>query len=72
MLSTYIEVNEIVKEELVIAMNNGNNDSALRKLCEWTNDLPQKVLCSSSQTFSSVAKAALQHCGDTDSCKGGG
>ena len=72
MLTNYIEVNEIVKEELMVALNNGGSDSYLGKLREWTDNLPNKVLSASSDTFSSIAKAALHHSSDVIANKGSG
>ena len=44
MLAVYIEVNEILKEELMTALNNyGSSVSYLGKLREWTNNLPNNV-----------------------------
>ena len=61
MLSTFIEVNEIIKEELVIAMNNGSSESYPGMLAGWTNNLARKVFNASSETYTSIAKAALHH-----------
>ena len=43
MLSTFIEVNEIIKEELIIAMNNGSSESYLGMLTRWTNKLGMRL-----------------------------
>ena len=72
MLSTFIEVNEIIKEELIIAMNNGSSESHLGMLAGWTNNLPRKVLNASSETYTSIAKAALHHTADNVTNKGSG
>ena len=68
-LTNYIE---IVKKALMSALNNGSSDSYLGRLREWTNNLPNKVLSASSDTFSSIAKAALHHSSDVIANKGSG
>ena len=72
MLVNYMEVNQILKEELAIALNNGSHGSYLGKLKEWTNNLPSKVLSASSDTFTSIAKAAFHHSSDIIANKGSG
>ena len=65
MLTNYLEINETVKEELMVALNNGGSGSDLGKRREWTNNLPSKA-------SSSIAKASLHHSSDVIANKGSG
>ena len=60
-----VKCSEIIMEELIIAMNNGSSDSYLGMLAGWTIFL-------SSETCTSIAKAALHHTADNVTNKGSG
>lgn len=66
MLTAYIEVGQILKEELSICMGNCSTSTYLGKANMWTNDLPKKVLSSTCDVFSCIAKSSLQHTKDVD------
>lgn len=57
----YIEVNQVLKEEMIMTISNASDRSPLGKHALWTNSLGQKVLTGCLDTSTSVAKAALQH-----------
>ena len=61
MLSMYMEVNQVLKEEMIMTISNASDRSPLGKHALWTNSLCQKVLNGCLDTSTSVAKAALQH-----------
>ena len=61
MLTTYIEVNEVLKEEMTMTISNASDRSPLGKHALWSNNLHKKVLTRSFDTSTCVAKAALQH-----------
>ena len=61
MLTTYIQVNEIVKEELCSSIANCSGLSYLGKLRTWTNGLQNKLIAACSDTATCVAKSAMQH-----------
>ena len=64
MLTTYVEVGQILKEELNMSMANSSNSTYLGKANMWTNNLPTKVLSSACDVFGSIAKSSLQHTKD--------
>ena len=66
MLTSYIEVGQILKEELSLSMANSSNSTYLGKANMWTNNLPTKVLSSACDVFSSIARSSLQHIRDAD------
>ena len=66
MLTSYIEVAQIIKEELLMSITNSSSSSPLGKLNVWTNELPTKVLSSMSDVFTIVARSSLQHTKDLD------
>ena len=61
MLSNYLEVNEIVKEEVTSSISNCSPSTTLGKLNVWSNGLQRKLISSCCDTLSSVAKSAMQH-----------
>lgn len=61
MLTTCIQVNDIVKEELCSSITNCSALSYLGKLSLWTNGLQKKLIASCSDTATCVAKSAMQH-----------
>ena len=66
MLTAYIEVAKVMKEEVIMSVVNCSSSSSLGKLNIWTNELPSKVLRSASDVFISVATSSLQHTKDLD------
>ena len=66
MLTAYVEVGQILKEELSMSMANSSNSTGLGKANMWTNNLPTKVLSSACDVFSCIAKSSLQHTRDLD------
>lgn len=61
MLCNYLEVNEIVKEEISSSISNCSQSSPLGRLNMWSNGLQRKLITSCCDTLSSVAKSAMQH-----------
>lgn len=78
MLTAYIEVAKVIKEEVVMSVVNCSSSSSLGKLNVRTNELTSKVLRSASDVFVSVATSSLQHTKDlnvgnsTGHCQCGG
>ena len=61
MLANFIEVNEIVKEELCSTIGNSSGSCHLGKVNVWTNGLQKKVISMCSNTTSCIAKSAMHH-----------
>ena len=61
MLCNYLEVNEIVKEEITSSISNCSQSSPLERLNVWSNGLQRKLITSCCDTLSAVATSAMQH-----------
>ena len=59
-LDAYLEVGDIINEELAICTLNASPQTRLGKLSAWTNHLPRKLLSSSWQVQRSIAQASYQ------------
>ena len=65
LLVSFMEVNDVIREEISSTLSGCGKESSLGKINAWTNELPSKVLVQSSKTFGEVAKAGLLHvCSD--------
>lgn len=61
MLRNYLEVNEIIKEEVTSSISNCSQSTPLGRLNMWSNGLQRKLITSCCDTLSSIAKSAMQH-----------
>ena len=61
LVSSYLVVNSILREEIATSIESSDPNNALGKLEVWTNGLPSKLLAKCSHLFEDIAKAALCH-----------
>ena len=73
-LSAFVEVSEVITEEVGISLTNVDSKSQMGKVAAWSNNLQSKVVHSNGVLWSEIGKAALQQTPliDASSCRGRG
>ena len=71
-LASLTAVNQILTEEMGVALNSCDSKSNLGKTLRWSNSFQTKVVQQSGQLFTEVGKAVLERCPELqDQCADG-
>jgi len=71
-LAAFVEVSEIMTEEVGINLTNVDRNAELGKILAWSNNLQSKVVLSCGALWSDIGKSALQQTPDAEAAIGRG
>ncbi len=71
-LSAFVEVSEIMREEVGIRLTHMDKKTELGKIITWSNNLQSKVAYSCGTMWSEIGRSALQQTSDVEAVSGRG